>query len=341
MTSFYMAWFTLLLGAISVLTAAACLFAGWRPPARLTLARLWPTALSLLVFVAGALPFLTLYLPKAAETGGHAWTETLLYLPGLLDVVNVGPGNLVFGAADQALNHAMRPNFPITGEHEIGLPPTLLLLFALSLPGARRRGPVVFLASVSCLIAWALALHVGSATLWHAVYEHVPGARAVRVVCRLQILLVLPIVLAVTALLAQKAHRVPAPLLAALCLLLVLEQIDTGSNTGLDHAGEMARLQSIPPPPADCRVFYAASTRPGPPLLPEEIDGFYSLNVDAMMVAERIGLPTVNGMASFLPPGWDLGGANRPDYASRVQAYLARNHVVDACALDLKSSTWR
>lgn len=341
MTSFYMAWFMLLLGAAGMLTATACLVAGWHPPARLTLARLWPTALSLLVFVVGTAPFLALYLPKAAETGGHAWAETLLYLPGLLDIVNVGPNNLVFGAADKALNHAMRPNFPATGEHEIGLPPILLLLFALSLPGAQRRGPLVLLASVSCLIAWGLALDVGSATLWHLVYEHVPGAKAVRVVCRIQILLVAPVVLAVTAALAREARRIPAPLLAALCLLLVMEQIDTGSNTGLDHAGEMARLQSIPPAPAGCKAFYAASTRPGPPLMPEEIDGFYSLSVDAMMVAERIGLPTVNGMASFLPPGWDLESSNRPDYANRVQAYLARNHVADACALDLKSSTWR
>ena len=299
MTSFYMAWFTLLLGAVSVLPVAASLLAGWRPPTGLTAARLWPTALSLLVFVAGAVPFLALYLPKASETGGHAWAETLLYLPSLLDVVNVGAGNLLFGPADQALNHAVRPNFPTTGEHEIGLPPVLLLLFALSLPGAHRRGPLILLASVSCLIAWGLALHVGSATLWQAVYDHVPGARAVRVVCRLQILLVAPVVLAVTAALAQESRRIPVPLLAALCLLLVLEQIDTGSNTGLDHSGEMARLQSIPPAPAGCKAFYTASTRPGPPLLPEEIDGFYSLNVDAMMVAARIGLPTVNGSLNY------------------------------------------
>ena len=342
MTAFYMAWFTLLLIAVGVLlVSCGSLVAGCRPLIGFSPARLWPSALALLVFVAGALPFLALYLPKSAETGGHPWAETLQYLPGVLDIVNVGPDNFLFGAADHALNHAVRPDFPEQGEHKVGLPPILLILFTLSLPGARRRGTLLFLTSLSCLVVWMLALHLGTATLWHAVYDHVPGAKAVRVVCRLQILLVAPVILAVTGYLASLSRRLPAPLLVAVCVLLVLEQIDTGSNTGLDRPGELRQLLSIPAPPANCRAFYATTTRPGPPLVPAEVDGFYSLNVDSMLLAEWTGLPTINGMASFLPPGWDLGGTNRPDYLDRVQSYLVHNQVEHTCALDLKAATWR
>jgi len=341
LTAFYMAWFTLLLIAVGVLLAVGLRLARlWRPPA-VSPGRLWPTALAGGVFVVGALPFLGLYLPKAAETGMHPWSETLSFLPGVLDIVNVGPDNLLFGSADRALNHAVRPDFPAHGEHTVGLPPVLLILFALSLPSLHRRGLLLLLTSLSCLVVWTLALHVGSATLWHAVYDIVPGAKAVRVVSRLHILLVAPVILAVIGYLAVLSRRLPGWLLLALCLLLVLEQIDTAPNAGLDHPGEIGRLLAIPPAPAGCQVFYATTTRPGPPLYSEELDGTYSLNVDSMLLAEWINLPTVNGMASFVPPGWSLGGTNRPDYAERVKAYLARNHVEHACALDLRSATWR
>lgn len=341
MTSFYMAWFTVLLIGTGVLLAVGgCLVAGWRVPAGFSTKRLWPSAIALLVFAVGTLPFLALYLPKAAETGGHPWAETLSYLPGLLDIVNVGPGNLVFGWVDAAINHAVRPGFPVHGEHTVGLPPALLTLFALSLFGVRRRGPLAVLTSLSCLLVWTLALHVGQATLWHAVYDLVPGAKAVRVVSRIQILLVVPVILAVTAYLASLSRRLPAPLLLALCALLVLEEVDTAPMTGLDRPAEVRQIASIPAPPAGCQVFYASTSRPGPALYSDEVDSTYSINVDSMLLAERLGLSTINGMASFVPPGWSLGATNRPDYLDRVQAYLARNHIEHACALDLKHATW-
>ncbi|MGI4795427.1 MAG: hypothetical protein ACRYG8_15405 [Janthinobacterium lividum] len=341
LTAFYMAWFTVLLIALAVLLGVVLRLArGWRPSAAF-LARCWPSALAVVVFAVGALPFLGLYVPKAAETGGHPWSETFSYLPGVLDIVNIGPDNLLFGWADTALNHAVRPEFPVYGEHTVGLPPVLLILFALSLLGVRRRGFLPLLTSVSCVVLWALALHVGTSSLWHAVYSVVPGAKAVRVVCRIQIFLVVPVVLAVTAYLGSLSRRLPAPVLAVLCLVLVLEQLSGGWNVGLDRRAEMARLAAIPPPPAGCKAFYASSTRPGPPLYSEDVDGVYSLNVDAMLLAETIGLPTIDGMDSFAPPGWSLVGTHHPDYMDRVRAYLAANHVEHACELDLKDAVWR
>ena len=342
LTSFYMAWFTTFLIAVGVLlTVGFSLVAGWRPPVGFTARRLWPSALALMMFVVGAIPLLSLYLPKQSETGGHAWAETLGFLPGLLDIVNIGPDNLLFGWLDGALNHALRPGFPVLDEHTVGVPPVLLTLFALSLIGLHRRGRLVLLSSLSCLVVWALALHVGTASLWHAVYDVVPGAKAVRVVSRIQIVLLVPIILAVITFLASRPRRLPTPVLIVICAVLVLEQIDTVAMTALDRPAEVGRLLSIPAPPSTCRVFYATTRRPGPVLYSDAMDATYSANVDAMLLAERFGVPTINGMASFVPSGWSLGAIDRPDYPDRVQAYLTRNHIDHACALDLKNGIWR
>ena len=75
-------------------------------------------------------PFLSLYLPKAAETGMHPWEVALGHAPTPLDVLNVGEANLLFGWLVRALNGAFRPGFPFWSELMTGLTPALLLVFA-------------------------------------------------------------------------------------------------------------------------------------------------------------------------------------------------------------------
>jgi hypothetical protein len=60
-----------------------------------------------------------------------------------------------------------------------------------------------------------------------------------------------------------------------------------------------------------------------------------------MLVAVLYRIPTVNGMASFRPQGWDLGDPFLPDYETRAMGYAARYGIADGLyALSFKPVTW-
>ena len=68
---------------------------------------------------------------------------------------------------------------------------------------------------------------------------------------------------------------------------------------------------------------------------------FYIHGVDAMLIAEFFGLPTVNGMATFTPTGWDLHTPFDPSYRARALRYAQRMGVAEGlCSLDLKARKW-
>jgi hypothetical protein len=59
-----------------------------------------------------------------------------------------------------------------------------------------------------------------------------------------------------------------------------------------------------------------------------------------MLIAESIHLPTINGYATFLPPGWNFDDPTRPDYLQRVLAYSQGHKLRGLCELDLETLRW-
>jgi hypothetical protein len=66
----------------------------------------------------------------------------------------------------------------------------------------------------------------------------------------------------------------------------------------------------------------------------------YPHNVEAMLIAERVHTPTINGYATFLPPGWDFEDPTRDDYVDRVRRYADRYGIRRLCRLDLEKLAW-
>lgn len=180
---------------------------------------------------------------------------------------------------------------------------------------------------------------MGDVSGWWLVYHLVPGAKATRAVSRYQIFLTAPIVIVVVATLVQARLRPPL-LVVALCALLLAENANTLPPLGVARFKEVARLEAIGRPPTECTYFVATAARPGQ-LYGPDVDGKYSHNVDAMMVAEAVQLPTINGVASFSPPWWDLFYPGAADYRQRLDAYIARFNLERPCELDLQNSQWR
>jgi hypothetical protein len=345
MTGFYMAWYSAFLGGALLLAwLAVAGGAARRRLWRAVRAQAWPIAGLAALALTLNLPFLALYLPKAAETGMHPWADVLRNAPEPLDILNVGQENILWGWLVRALNDAFRPGFPAWSERMTGLPPLLLVLYAAALAWLARGPalPPVRLAllralGLASLVTWLLTIQVGGVTAWSLVYQYVPGAKAPRVVARYQLFLTPTVILLALAFLASRRWgRLPVALVAA---VLLLEQANNYAPRFLDRPLERGRLAAVPAPPAGCHAFYVSAARTGS-RFGEAVADPYNHNTEAMIVAAVHHIPTVNGISTFNPPHWPDGIPTDPGYRAAVEAYARAWGVTGLCALDLQSMTW-
>ena len=336
MTAFYMAWLLGLYAAALFLAALAT-----NPTARrrilAVLRREWLVISAIALFIAiAAIPFLNLYLPKASESGMHSFAALRPYLPSPGDTFRVGPGNLLFGWTDRFLAPT---GATVSAERVVGWPPVHLACFLAAAWSWRRRRamrPVL----VATGAVYALTLGVGGVSGWWLVYHAVPGGKAIRVVARAWIVLAAgPVLCFVLLWVRELSSRRPGAA-AMLATLLVAEQLSSGPGVArLDRPGELQRLDAVLPPPAGCRAFTVLSARFDDPE-PDKNLQTLSANINAMLIAEVAGLPTVNGISSFNPTDWNAADPSSPSYLGRMRAY-AQSHGVDGlCGLDLRTRRW-
>jgi hypothetical protein len=348
MTGFYMAWYFAWCGGVMLL---AWLAVAGRPARRRLLGAMRAQAAALAAIAALAvtaeIPFLLLYLPKAAETGMHPWADVLRHVPSPLDIIHVGEANYLWGWLVRAMNGAFRPGFPFWSEVMTGMPPLLLLVFVAALlwlwrgGGEAPPGRVAMLRAlaIAVLATWALSLQIGGVTGWSLVYGLVPGAKAARVVARYQIFLTLPVVVLAMAVLSAEARRLPRLAVGLLCALLLAEEANGYAPRFVDRPLEAGRLAAVPPAPAACRAFYVSAARQDS-RFGEAVADPYNHNTEAMLVAAVRHVPTINGISTFNPPYWPEAIPEEPQYLAQVQAYAAHWGVTGLCALDLQRFVW-
>ena len=351
-TAFYFAWFTIY---FSIVLAACWLWltGSWRPSVLNALVRAHRCTATTFMgsLVVASIPFLLVYAPKKLETGGHGFMISYLVQP--TDLLNVGEHNLIWGWMIRGLSivvHAIAPagggleRALLGGEHESGFP---LLLFGLVCAAAyrliRQRGdtrfPRVF--AVAIVVSWALTLRIWQVSPWILVHYLVPAASGLRVVLRYQLFLVLPTLLLVGFAfrddLAQLWRRRPW-VAGALLAPLVVEQVNFAQPAQLSRKAQLAAFNAIPAPPAGCDVFYIAVARPGEAIFTNpRLDALYPHNVDAMFLAQRWRLPTINGFSTFNPPDWNFAAPYSADYDSRVMTYAAQHGLRGICRLDMRA----
>jgi hypothetical protein len=345
MTAFYMAWFFTFFSAVTIL-----IYIMLRPK---SVSDLWaarrrfmpPGAVGAAVLAVGLIPFALVYIPIARETGMHPISEAFTYSPSILDLVNVGPGNMLWGKLHVWLDKAVRPAMDTGGERQTGLPPFVIILFAWATAWLWRapsaKGAVLARSiATATAITWLMSLHFGHFTAWRWVYAHVPGARAVRVIERYQIFLVVPVLAIVMAWLDARSSTLGRIPLVCIAALLIAEEINSIPPVGQSPAIQMAFLRSLPAAPPACRVFATMNRRLVPSEAPPETEAKYAHNVDAMLIAEYINLPTINGIGSFVPPDWKFDDSKASDYLSRVQTYAEKHQIQGLCLLDVANRTW-
>ncbi len=68
----------------------------------------------------------------------------------------------------------------------------------------------------------------------------------------------------------------------------------------------------------------------------------FAYQIDAMLISQRVGIPTVNGYSGWGADGWEVGDPRLGNsYLNSADRWLERNGVTDgACALDEATMTW-
>ncbi|MBE7211525.1 MAG: hypothetical protein INR65_10950, partial [Gluconacetobacter diazotrophicus] len=192
---------------------------------------------------------------------------------------------------------------------------------------------------------WACSLRFGSHSAWGAVYALVPGAKGVRVIPRVQILLEWPVAAVATAAVDRLRRRNggmrPFAFGAVLLLALALpEQLTRSGPMVAWRDTEAGWLRQFAPPPAGCRSFVATGGRAADPVFGPKLTGLLGHDTAAMLVAETLRVPTLNGFATFVPAGWNLFSIDRADYRERAAGWVAAHHLDGVCGLDLGSGRW-
>ena len=300
---------------------------------------------STIVLLALLIPFFILYIPRAAETGMHSPTEIKEFLLAPSDTLALGGHNLIY-------NDILSGMQPKNSEHATGFTPILLVCFLLTTcfaftksgAGAKRHLRSVILATLTC---WTLAIAIDGYSLWTLVYNLVPGARALRVVSRIQIFLTWPVVTVSMSGLdslcstVQRSRRMTVVVSALVAFYIVVEQVNTLQIPALDRAAQMQWLHLFAPPPSHCQAFFADAARPLDERYGKALDDLVGFNIDSMLVAEWLSKPTVNGFATFVPPAWDLLSIDKDDYIGRVRRYSERFGMsASLCGVDLSTGVW-
>jgi len=348
-TTYYVAWFSTLAAGIAV---AVLFVAGPRRfVSQAGSARQWmwrPVGAAVVAFGLGIIPFLMTYLPARRQAPGPSYALALSYAGRLHDMINVGSGNIW----SRLIPHVL-PSVNLGAYEKTYAVTPLVVLIALAGGGyaawrtitrtaarpVAARAATVLVATTIVFALLPLDTRFGSP--WAIIY-HLPGASAMRAIFRLEVvtglLATMTIVAAATEASGALIARPHAAILrlagVALLLLGLVEQVNTSPVSQINNHTQVALLRSATPAPSTCRSFYVIDSANA--TLP-----FYEAQIDAMLISQKLSLPTINGYTGYNPPGWGLEQIGAAGYQYNVSTWAVRHGVSSGlCELDLADMKW-
>jgi hypothetical protein len=349
MSGLYMSWFLALFGcatalAYLLLAPAPALARLGGDAARLAVRGGWVVPALVAVAAVLLVPAIATYWPTATETGMHKLAVLREFAGTPVDLVNLGPANRLWSDLVDGVAFALTGQHLQEGERTSGITPGLLVLGICAAvwlwrrPSAART--IIRAALLAAVLLWLASFRIGDFMGWDILFTYVPFGRALRVPPRIQIFFGMFLVLAVTVWLDRMRWPDQPVRFVALAAFLILEECNGGYGWGMQPAAENRVLVALPPPPPECRSFFVLRGMPRPSMSQGNRD-YYWANADGMVVAERFGIPTLNGVSTFHPAGWDLNRPDAPDYRDRVLGW-ARGHGIEdgLCSLDAEAGRW-
>jgi hypothetical protein len=347
-STYYIGWYSTL---ALVLTGALVLVAGGRSVIARAAAEArtqwtWLSCLAL-GFAVGMIPFARTYLPARHPTVYAQVMQSWAAHPR--DLLDVGAHNVLWGSVVRSVDKSALSS----GSFEISFAVTPIVMALTLVAGVialwlllshrrsrQARARVTFALAATALILLVLPVNTRFGSLW-AIVWHLPGASALRAIDRIGLITGLTAALAIAAsgrdvaTLTSGWRRGRAFQAAGLALLAIAaaEQVNTTRISYLNRPAEIHFLDAIKPAPSSCRAFFVVDSRQQLP--------YFVYGIDAMLVSQRLSLPTVNGYTGYFPPGWGLLRPWVPTYGAAVASW-ATNHSManEMCKLDLDNMQW-
>jgi hypothetical protein len=289
------------------------------------------------------------YVPVLDQLGGRNYGRVLSSAPSVDYLWNVTPGNIFWRhllrvhmapprSAAVGFSYAVTP--VLLGSVIVG---TVAIVWAL----ARRRirlDPMLRLTlALGCtsIVLALLPIETSVGSLWSIVW-HLPGATAIRAVDRVEVANDLVTSLALVGLITEggrhwerlRQSTILRTLGVAVLCLIIVEQAHTSVSTDLNRGPQDAMLASVPTPPVGCTSFFVVDSV-------RNSMKYYEYQTEAMLIAQRLGVPTINGYSGDTPPGWKLLYPTSPNYTAEVRAWADTHHLAGGiCRLDLGTMTW-
>jgi hypothetical protein len=311
-------------------------------------------ALGLSVFLAAMIPFLIIYLPALHRTGTRSLEYTRYFMPSALGVFDVGRYNFIWGRLAGRIEQSISPDG--MHEHPLGWPivTASLFLFATiqfalrflrfrtetNAPETQKPRFILVLA-LTCLSLWLVGVRLGNRlTLWWLLWKWVPGASAIRIPHRVNLVLNVAVVIVcmfgfeeLMRVMAQ--YRIRRYLVAiTLAATIFVEQLNFMPTHLVSRTSEWQKLSRISSPPKTCSEFYVSTWNDSRVRMME-------FQLDAMLLAQKYTIPTLNGYSSWFPEDWDLLSGTKRRIAEDANEWMQRHGVTRGlCTLDINSGTW-
>jgi len=312
-------------------------------------------ALTILIFtVVSLLPFILTFYPKSRESNPRSLEAILSSLVVPEAILQVGLQNIFNYPVYQNLISVISPNYTpqLNWEYyNTGITLIVFSIFCLSMfyfffRLKKHRSNNVFLLGISSVILTILIVKVNGTSLWVYVYEFLPGGKALGVISTGLIFISLPIYVTAVYILTKLGKK--TFVFSVISALLILSELNN-PTLKVDRLTEVNRNYTVTTPPFLCESFYVSGwinqeTTPG---YWEWFNNQYGHNVSAMLLAQKLNIPTINGMASFIPKKYDLVGPNgsafspnSQEYQNRVNSYVESFKLDNVCRLDLNTKQW-
>jgi hypothetical protein len=346
-TCFYMAWFFFFF--FSIFLAILLIFSKNGPIKFHILNRKLINHYRAVVLVVSCalismVPFIYVYLGKSLEVGTRSYHTVKQHTIPLQGILQVGHENILFGPMYNYILSYITPDYARYGEYyNTGFNFILFFIFVCGCvyfikQKRRTRIDTILQAMVfASLFTWALTLKIFGASAWFFVYHLFPAAKALNVVAAYQIFLALPVLIIAVKYLSMQ--RLSPAIIGLIVALLIAGEINK-PYLHLERQVELDRMDLPHAPPNTCRVFYTTGWLVQENSFNEYVNNTYPHNVTAMIIAQNIGIPTINGIASFNPPDWNFGYPHKSDYDERVLAYAQKYNITGLCRLELNSKKW-
>jgi hypothetical protein len=350
-STYYAAWLALL--AVGIVVVLVVLFnprdavRGWRTAFQTG----WRTLLGGVIGAGvGIIPFVLTYLPVVHQFGTRNYDQAIKdYAPAVSQIWSPGHENFLWDylfhypyPAPRSMavgsSYALTPLLSVTMVAGIAV-----IVFAVFTHRAGMNRTLRLTLALCCtaIILSILPLTTSAGSLWIIVW-HLPGASGIRAVARVGLATDLVAAFALVGLATEAMHHWPRlrqrsglrTLAVIVLCLIVVEQAQGTFSSKLWRNEQLAILASVRAAPANCRSFYVTAPPPAKMALQSTVQ------TEAMLISQQLGLPTVNGYSGETPPGWHFPDANAGSYLGMVRRWVQSHHLRDVCQLNIDDMEW-